>query len=78
MSKEIHIKDIKDQLIGKTLNDILIRKGIKGCKIVVTNDSTAAAFSGITADKNMGFDSYIGLIVGTGTNTAYIEKNSNN
>lgn len=76
-SKEIKAKEVIGQLIGENLNNALVSTGISGKKhIVIINDTVATLLAGVGANKP-GFSSYIGFILGTGTNTCYIEKNSN-
>ena len=45
-------------------------------KVVLLNDTVATLLAGVNY-QNRVFDSYIGFILGTGTNTAYIESNAN-
>ncbi|MFV0346894.1 MAG: hexokinase family protein [Bacteroidales bacterium] len=68
MSKDLAIKELIGSKIGKPLLEYLN----KNCKskfsgIKVANDTITTLFAGKTLP---GFDSYIGLIVGTGTNMA--------
>lgn len=63
--------------VGKPLLDYLNeRNDIKFTGIKVLNDTVASLFAGLT---NSGYDAYIGLIVGTGTNMAtFIPAGENN
>ena len=73
-SKQVMAKDVVGSFIGKELNRILIERGwttIKKIKII--NDTVACLLSGLSLDSTK-FDSYIGFILGTGINNAYIEK----
>lgn len=68
MSKDLAINELIGSKVGKPLLDYLN----KHCKakftdIKVANDTVTTLFAGKTLP---GFDSYIGLIVGTGTNMA--------
>jgi hexokinase len=72
--KEVQAKEVEGQLIGKNLLETL---GTPGKKIVLLNDTVATLLAGKSASLNRSYDSYIGFILGTGTNTCYIEKNSN-
>lgn len=76
-SKEIKAPEVIGRRIGEELNAALARLGLGGKKhIVILNDTVTTLLAGMAgADKN--YDSYIGFILGTGTNTCYIEKNSN-
>jgi hexokinase len=67
-TKEIDIPDMQYKLVGKPLLQYL--NAHLGCNfesIKVVNDTIACLFAGLDAP---GYDSYIGLIVGTGTNMA--------
>lgn len=67
-TKEVNIKEMVGQLVGKPLLDYLNEKNcIKFTGIKVLNDTIASLFAGLTSS---GYDAYIGLIVGTGTNMA--------
>lgn len=78
MTKELKITDIESTILGETLNDYLSQGGCRGNKkIVVLNDTTAVLLSGMGVSKSCKYDTFIGLILGTGTNTCYMEKNKN-
>jgi hexokinase len=76
-SKEIKAKEVVGELIGENLNRAIVSMGLGGEKhIVLLNDTVVTLLAGI-GYQNRSFGSYIGFILGTGTNTCYIEKNSN-
>jgi hexokinase len=67
-TKEIDIPDMQFKLVGKPLMHYLnahLNTSFESIKVV--NDTVACLFAGLDAP---GYDSYIGLIVGTGTNMA--------
>lgn len=72
--KEVRAPEVVGQLIGKSLLEAL---GTPGKKIVLLNDTVATLLSGKSASFDRNFDSFIGYILGTGTNTCYIESNRN-
>lgn len=73
MSKEIKVKGILNELVGESLFEVLKKKGWKKLtKISVINDTAAALLSGLSLGKE--YSSYIGMILGTGFNIAYIES----
>lgn len=72
--KEVQAPGVVGQLIGKRLLGSL---GTPGKKIVLLNDTVATLLAGKSASYGKSFDSYIGFILGTGTNTCYIEHNLN-
>ncbi|MDR2804664.1 MAG: hexokinase [Dysgonamonadaceae bacterium] len=76
-TKEIDIPDMLNKLVGKPLLAYLnsyegIKTQFKTIKVV--NDTIACLFAGLAQP---GYDSYIGLIVGTGTNMAALIHKSN-
>lgn len=72
--KEVQAPEVVGQLIGKSLLEAL---GTPWKKIVLLNDTVATLLSGKSASFGRNFDSFIGYILGTGTNTCYIEANMN-
>jgi hexokinase len=76
-SKEIKAKDIVGQFIGENLNRAIVSMGLGSEKhIVLLNDTVVTLLAGV-GYQNRSFGSYIGFILGTGTNTCYVDKNSN-
>ncbi|MCI0498086.1 MAG: hypothetical protein L0Y36_00190 [Planctomycetales bacterium] len=75
--KEIKAPDVVGQLIGENLNHALAGLGTGVLKqIVLLNDTVATLLAGV-GYRNRSFSSYIGFILGTGTNCCYIESNAN-
>ncbi|MBE3143083.1 MAG: hexokinase, partial [Planctomycetes bacterium] len=75
-SKEVKAKEVENQLIGENLNRALVSMGLGGDKkIILLNDTVVTLLAGV-GYQNRAFGSYIGFILGTGTNTCYVEKNS--
>lgn len=73
MSKEVKVKGILNELVGASLFEVLKKKGWKSLtKISVINDTAAALLSGLSLGKE--YSSYVGMILGTGFNIAYIES----
>lgn len=67
-TKGVNIDGMVDQPVGKSLVEYLNQNSsLKFGKIAVVNDTITSLFAGLL---NPGYDSYIGLIVGTGTNMA--------
>jgi hexokinase len=73
-SKEIQAPEVIGELIGKNLLEAL---GMAEKQIVLLNDSVATLLAGKSASFGRVYDSFIGFILGTGTNTCYIESNGN-
>ncbi len=72
--KEVKAPEVHGQLIGKRLLETL---GTPYKKIVLLNDTVATLLAGKSASAGRKYDSFIGYILGTGTNTCYIEQNRN-
>jgi hexokinase len=72
--KEVRAPEVVGQLIGKNLLETL---GMPEKQIVLLNDTVATLLAGKSASFNRKYDSFIGYILGTGTNTCYIESNTN-
>ncbi|HBJ76616.1 MAG TPA: hexokinase [Porphyromonadaceae bacterium] len=67
-SKGINIPNMNEEPIGQSLVKYINAHSKKNYgKVVVLNDTITALFAGLS---NKGYDAYIGLIVGTGTNMA--------
>ena len=76
-SKEIKVTGVEGQLVGDHLNQALAAMGLPGRKhIVLLNDTVATLLAGV-GFQNRVFDGFIGFILGTGTNCAYMEQNAN-
>jgi hexokinase len=77
-TKEIKAKEVVGQFIGENLMRVIRNRGFKNIKsIVLLNDTVASLLSGISSFQDREFSGYIGLVLGTGMNVCYIEKNSN-
>lgn len=75
-TKEIQAPEIVGEFIGKNIFDRLEKEGHK-LKFTLLNDTVATLLAGKSVDFGQKYDTYIGFILGTGTNTAYIESNLN-
>ena len=72
--KEVNAPGVIGKLIGKSLLQAL---GMPDKKIVLLNDTVATLLAGKSASTSKVYDTFIGYILGTGTNTCYIESNNN-
>jgi hexokinase len=76
--KEVKAKEVEGELIGENLVTAIEAAGYKGNRrIVIMNDTVATLLAGMAAFPNRNFDSYVGFILGTGSNCCYIESNQN-
>jgi hexokinase len=73
-SKEVKAPEVLGQMVGKNLLEAM---GTPDKQIVLMNDTVSTLLAGQAATAGREFDSYIGFILGTGTNACYIEDNMN-
>lgn len=77
-SKEVKAREVEGEMIGENLLETLKKLGCKETKsLVLLNDTVSTLLGGKASYPDRVFDSYIGFILGTGTNTCYIEKAAN-
>ena len=73
-SKEVKAPEVVGCAIGKCLKEALVAHGWKEPKrVTLLNDTVAALLAGKAAAKVNQYSSYIGFILGTGMNAAYIQ-----
>ena len=75
-TKQIEVPSVVGTLIGSGLQDQLAKRGFKR-KAVILNDTVATLLAGKSAGVAKAYSAYVGFILGTGTNTAYVEHNAN-
>jgi hexokinase len=75
-TKEIRAPEVLGEFIGKNIFDRLEQKGHK-LKFSLINDTVATLLAVKSIDFVQKYETYVGFILGTGTNTAYIEHNRN-
>ncbi len=71
-TKGIQAPSVVGQYVGK---ELLKRMG--GGEIAIVNDTVATLLAAKATEGDREYSSYIGFILGTGTNAAYVEKNAN-
>jgi len=71
-TKNIQAPAIVGQYVGKEL-----LKRLGGGEIAIVNDTVATLLAAKATEGSKTYSSYIGFILGTGTNSAYVEKNAN-
>jgi hexokinase len=74
-TKEIKIPELVGEHIGAGLIKALEARGITGKQVAILNDTVAALLAGLAQGQQLNSSSYVGFILGTGTNTAYVESN---
>ena len=72
-SKEVKAPEVIGQMVGKNLLEAM---GTPKKHIVLMNDTVSTLLAGQAATAGREFDTYLGFILGTGTNACYIEQNS--
>ena len=75
-SKQIDAPEVVGTLVGSRISDALFAETGRRLPLRVLNDTTATLLAGKTAGLARRYSSYVGFILGTGTNTAYIERNA--
>ena len=71
-TKGIRAPSIVGQYVGKEL-----LKRLGGGEIAIVNDTVATLLAAKATEGDKTYSSYLGFILGTGTNTAYVERNRN-
>ncbi len=75
-TKQIKAPGVVNTMVG---SNVRARLALRGCDrpITVLNDTVATLLAGKSAGMAHHYASYVGFILGTGTNTAYVERNAN-
>lgn len=78
-SKEIKAPQVIGKHLGKELLAEFARRGhdVSKKRIIILNDTVTTLLAAQAKNAEGSFDGCVGFILGTGTNTAYIEKVSN-
>jgi len=77
-SKEIRAPEVWGMMIGENLLKTLGQEAAGHIKtLTLLNDTVAALLAAKAATAGKKYSGYIGFILGTGTNTSYLERNSN-
>lgn len=74
-SKQIKAPEVVGKFVGAELKRRLEPMGFKG-RVVVLNDTVATLLAGVSEGASRNCSSYVGMILGTGTNTATVVANS--
>jgi len=73
-SKEVKAPEVIGEMVGEQL---LAAMGTPEKQLVLMNDTVSTLLAGKAATAGKTYDTYIGFILGTGTNASYIEENKN-
>ncbi len=78
LGKEVKAPEVLGELVGENLAAALREAGYRRpLKIVIVNDTVTAMLAGMAGSARRGYSGYLGFILGTGTNTCYLEANRN-
>ncbi|HYD39266.1 MAG TPA: hypothetical protein VEB43_00425 [Anaeromyxobacter sp.] len=76
LSKELRVGGIVGQLVGERINAALRAAGVpKDLRFVVVNDTVGALLAGRAAHGSHRYSRYVGFVLGTGLNCAYVDAN---
>jgi len=78
-SKEIKASEVVGKKLGENLLAEFARRGydVSSKKVIILNDTVTTLLAAQAKNIRGKYDACIGFILGTGTNTAYVEKNAN-
>ncbi|NIZ41443.1 hypothetical protein PVA45_07980 (plasmid) [Entomospira entomophila] len=76
-SKEIDAPEVVGSYVGLSLREAVMKldANTQLQRVIVMNDTVSTLLSGMLTAKEHRYSSYIGLILGTGMNMAYVERN---
>jgi len=75
--KEVKAPEVEGEMIGEGLNRALSAAGLGARHVVLLNDTVATLLAGKSLSTTRAYGGWVGFILGTGTNCAYIESNEN-
>ena len=76
-SKEIRASEVEGRIIGTDLRAALAERGASDPpEVVILNDTVATLLTGKASQKDRDWGGSVGFILGTGTNTCYVESNA--
>ncbi|MBN2029534.1 hexokinase [bacterium] len=75
--KEVKAPEVVGEVIGENLSLALKKAGYqKEKRIILFNDTVATLLAGKIFSHYRNYDSYIGFVLGTGSNSCYVENNT--
>ena len=74
-TKQVQAPEVVGTRVGSGLRDCLAARG-RRLRVVVLNDTVATLLAGCGAGMSRRYEAYVGFILGTGTNTAYVERHA--
>jgi hexokinase len=76
-TKQVAAPEVEGKMIGTGIAEALKKRNGIVLDVRILNDTVATLLAGKSAGMSRRYSSYIGFILGTGTNIAYIESNKN-
>jgi len=76
-AKEVKVKGIKGTMVGASTLNALRKYSATERRIVILNDTVATLLGGKMCLRDADYSTYIGYIIGTGTNVSYVEDCTN-
>lgn len=73
-TKQIKAEQVVGRMVGASLLDAVRAKTGRALQVRVLNDTVATLLAGRSVGVSRRYAGYIGFILGTGTNTAYVER----
>lgn len=73
-TKQVQATEVVGRMVGKGLADAVKAKFGREISVRIINDTVATLLAGRSAGVARHYSSYVGFILGTGTNMAYIER----
>ncbi len=74
ITKEVKVSGGEGKRLGAEIKKSLEKLGVLGARITVINDSVATALAGKAERLNGGYGTFTGTILGTGSNSCYMES----
>lgn len=74
-TKQVDIPELVGAMVGGGLRDALAERGYH-VDITILNDTVATLLAGKSSGLLRRYSNYVGFILGTGTNTAYVARNA--
>lgn len=77
ITKEVNVDGADGMLLGAEIKAALRKLGETGAGLMVINDTVASALAGKAERLRAGYGTFTGTILGTGSNSCYVEDNAN-
>ncbi|MBM4163283.1 MAG: hexokinase [Lentisphaerae bacterium] len=74
-TKQVQAPEVVGTRVGSSLRDCLAARGLR-LRVTVLNDTVATLLAGRSVGMERRYETYVGFILGTGTNTAYVERHA--